>query len=573
MATQLRPVDVAVIGLGAAGGVAVLPLARAGLKVAGIEAGTWMGPKDYRVDEIYNNVRRRVTSSPKAQREIPTIRANPRETARQALQHPMMNAIGGTSIHYWAQSWRLKPWDFRSHSETVRRYGSDALPQGSTLEDWPLTYDELEPFYDTIEWELGVSGKAGNIQGNIDPRGNIFEGPRQREYPMPPLRSTEFIDHMSAAARRLGWHPFHPPAAINTQLRDNRPGCVYHGYCGTGGCHVNAKSSTAVTTIPAALKTKNLKIFDLAHVTRIVADLNGRVRGVSYLRNGHPRNGEEFFQPAKVVLLAGYTYENSRLLLLSKSSAYRNGLANNHGQVGKHFFAHYQTGAVTALFPFDANIWYGLPAQGITVDDFADDAYDHTGLGFIGGTSLHVRTERHAIEAGGMDTYGKAPNWGSSWKKFVHENAARVANTYLQTSTFPYETCYLDLDPGVRDPLGDPVCRITTGGPKQNEDRAVRYAQKKMEQWFREAGALAVEAADPGVPSLTTHAYGGTRMGDNPETNVVDRWGFSHEAPNLGVLGASVMGTSGARNPTLTAQALAWRTADHLVKNWKSIAG
>ena len=568
MATRLRPVDVAVIGLGAAGGVAVLPLARAGLSVAGIEAGTWMGPKDYRVDEIYNNVRRWVTSVPKAQREIPTIRSNASDSARQATQHPMMNAIGGTSIHYWAQSWRLKPWDFRSRSETTQRYGSSALPQGSTLEDWPITYDDLEPYYDTIEWELGVSGKAGNIQGKIDTRGNIFEGPRQREYPMPPLRSTEFIDHMSEAARQLGWHPFHPPAAINTQLRGSRPGCAYHGFCGTGGCHINAKSSTAVTTIPAALKTKNLKIFDHAHVTRIVADSDGRVTGVSYLRNR-----EEFFQPAKVVLLAGYTYENSRVLLLSKSSAYRNGLSNNHGQVGKHFFAHYQTGAVTALFPFDVNIWYGLPAQGITVDDFADDAYDHAGLGFIGGTSLHVRTERHAIEAAGMDTYGRAPGWGSAWKKFVHENAARVANTYLQTSTFPYETCYLDLDPGVKDPLGDPVCRITTGGPKQNEDRAVRYAQKKMEQWFREAGAVAVEAADPGVPSLTTHAYGGTRMGDNPETNVVDRWGFSHEAPSLGILGASVMGTSGARNPTLTAQALAWRTADHLVKNWKSISG
>jgi gluconate 2-dehydrogenase alpha chain len=568
MATRLKPVDVAVIGLGAAGGTAVLPLARAGLKVAGIEAGTWMGPRDYRADEIYNNVRRWVTSVPKAQQEIPTIRANPSDTARQAVQHPMMNAVGGTSIHYWAQSWRLKPWDFRTRSESIRRYGLNSIPQGSTLEDWPITYDELEPYYDTIEWELGVSGKAGNIQGKIDSRGNIFEGPRQREYPMPPLRSSEFIDHMSEAARRLGWHPFHPPAAINTQLRDHRPGCAYHGFCAAGGCPVNAKNSTAVTTIPAALKTKNLTIFDLAHVTRLVADSSGRVIGVSYLRNR-----EEFFQPAKVVLLASYTYENSRLLLLSKSATYRNGLSNNHGQVGKHFFAHYQTGAVTALFPFDVNIWYGLPAQGITIDDFADDAYDHSGVGFIGGTSLHVRTERHPIEAAEMDTYGKAPRWGSTWKKFVHENATRVANTYLQTSTFPYETCFLDLDPAVRDPLGDPVCRITTGGPKQNESRAVRYAQQKMSEWFREAGATAVEAADPGVPALTTHAYGGTRMGDNPEANVVDRWGFSHEAPNLGILGASVMGTSGARNPTLTAQALSWRTAEHLIKSWKSIAG
>jgi gluconate 2-dehydrogenase alpha chain len=567
MATQLNPVDVAVIGLGAAGGVAVLPLARAGLKVAGIEAGTWMNPRDFRADEIHNNVRRMVTSAPKAQREIPTVRSYANETAVQPAQHPMMNAVGGTSVHYWGQSWRLKPWDFKCRAEAIRRYGSGALPPGSTLEDWPVTYDELEPYYDTIEWEVGISGKAGNIQGTLDPRGNIFEGPRRREYPMPALRSTEFMDHMMATAKRLGWHPFHPPAAINTQAYHDRPGCAYHGYCGTGGCHVTAKGSTAVTTIPEAVKTKNLTIFDLCHVTRIVTDAKGRAAGVNYIRNG-----QEFFQPAKVVLLAGYTFENTRLLLLSKSRAYPKGLSNNRGQVGRHFFAHYQTGAVSALFPHDVNIWYGLPAQGVAIDDFADDAYDHSGLGFIGGTCIHVRTERHPIEGAAMSTYGKAPQWGSAWKKFLHENAPRAAVTYFQTSTFPYETCYLDLDPVIKDPLGDPVCRITTGGPRQNEVRAIRHAQPKMEQWFREAGAIAVERANPDVPGLTTHAYGGTRMGDNQETNVVDRWGFSHEVPNLGVLGASVMGTSGARNPTLTVQALAWRTADHLVKNWKSIS-
>src|SRR4030088_185959 len=172
MAIQLKPVDVAVIGLGAAGGVAVLPLARAGLKIAGIEAGGWMDPHSFRA-----------------------------VTARQPAFHPMMNAIGGTSIHYWAQSWRLKPWDFKTRSETLRRYGPNAIPKGSTLEDWPITYDELEPYYDTIEWEVGVSGKAGNLQGKLDPRGNIFEGPRRREYPMPPLRSTDFIDRMAGAAK------------------------------------------------------------------------------------------------------------------------------------------------------------------------------------------------------------------------------------------------------------------------------------------------------------------------------------------------------------------------------------
>lgn len=564
MATTLKPVDVAVIGLGAAGGVAVLPLARAGLKVAGIEAGTWMDPhRDFHPDEIYNNVRRLVTSSPKAQAECPTLRQNESQTAQPARPHPMMNAIGGTTIHYWAQSWRLKAWDFKTRSAVTERYGAGAIPKGSTLQDWPLSYEDLAPYYEMVENEIGVSGKAGNIQGRIDAEGNVFEAPRQAEYPMPPLRGSGFTDRMAEVARQLGWHPFPPPAAINSRPYKRRGPCAYHGYCATGGCHVSAKNSTAVTTIPEALKTKRLKIFDRAQVTRILVDGKGRASGVHYLRNG-----QEFVQPAKVVLLASYTYENSRLLLLSKSAQYPLGLSNHHGQVGRHYFGHW-VDTVGALFPFDVNIWYGLPAQGTAVDDWADDQYDHSGVGFIGGSSLHVRTERHPIEGADVSTFGRTRNWGSAWKAFVHENAARYAVTYLQTSSFPYESSYLDLDPTVKDPLGDPVCRITTGGPKQNEQRAAQYAQQKMEQWFRAAGAVEVLKNPLNGPGISTHAFGGTRMGDDPQTNVVDRWGFSHEAPNLGVLGASVMGTSGARNPTLTVQALAWRTAERLVKGWK----
>ncbi len=564
---RLKPVDVAVIGLGAAGGVAVLPLAQAGLKVAGVEAGTWMNPRSFKPDEIHNNVRALVTSVPKAKREIPTFRTSDQVRAQQAAVHPMMNAIGGTSIHYWAQSWRYHPWDFRVRSEVTRRYGASAIPAGTTLEDWPLTYDELEQYYDRIEREIGVSGKAGNIQGKLDARGNIFEGPRQREYPMPPLRDTAFTDLMMAGAKKLGWHPFRGPAAINSEPYGGRPGCALHGYCDRGGCHISAKNSTAVTTIPAALKTRNLAIADRSQVTRIAADANGRVSGVEYVRDG-----KQYFQPAKVVLLASYTYENSRLLLLSKSTAFPKGLSNNHGQVGKHYFGHWSGTNVMGLFPFDLNIWYGAMAQSVEIDDWGDDHFDHSGLGFIGGTGLHVSTEKHPIGAAAMTTFGRAPGWGSKWKAFVRENAGRWVAAYLQTTSFPYENTWLDLDAEVRDPLGDPVCRITSG-PKVNEARAGAFGEKKMEEWFRSAGAIEVVTFPNNGPALSTHAFGGTRMGDNPETNVVDRWGFSHEAPNLGVLGGSVIPTSSARNPTLTIQALAWRTAEHLVRNWKSIAG
>jgi gluconate 2-dehydrogenase alpha chain len=567
MPVNLTPTDVVVIGLGAAGGVAVLPLAQAGLEVVGLEAGTWLRQDDFAPDELRNNFRGWPQAVQKANREIPTHRATRNDpTSPRLAIHPMMNAVGGTTLHYWAQSWRLNPWDFKVVSETTRRYGASRVPKGSTVEDWPFGLDELEPFYDTVEYEIGVSGQAGNIKGKIDPRGNTFEGARARGYPMPALRGTSFTEMMADAARTLGWHPFPGPAAVNSRAYQRRAGCAYHGYCARGGCHINAKGSTAVTTIPKAQATKRLTVVTEAHVTTIEVGTNGRASGVTYVKAG-----TEYFQPAKVVLVASYVYENVRLLLLSKSKAFPNGLSNNHGQVGRHYFSHNQIGSVTALFPKRLNTWYGLPAQGVAVDDWADDNFDHSGLDFIGGGNLWVYSDRRPISAASMSTYGRAPRWGSAWKAFVKQNADSWNIAYLQKTTLPYEDNFLDLDPTVKDPLGFPVCRITADY-KENERRLSSFVQDKMVEWYKTAGAIATEKTGMGTMGPSTHAYGGTRMGDNPETNVVDRWGFSHEVPNLGILGASVMGTSGARNPTLTAQALAWRTADRLVKNWKQIA-
>src|SRR5215813_1885921 len=566
MAIDLKKTDVVIVGLGAVGGVGALPLARAGLDVIGLEAGSWLTPRDFAPDELRNNFRGWPQAAQKANTEIPTHRPN--ASAPYSLRfpiHPMMNGVGGTSLHYWAQSWRLNPWDFRVVSETTRRYGASRIPKGSTVEDWPFTLEELEPYYDKVEYEVGVSGQAGNVAGTIDPRGNRFEGPRRRPYPMPPLRGNAFLDKMAAAAKSIGWHPFPGPAAVNSRPYQNRSACMYHGFCNRGGCHGDAKNSTAVTTIPRAQATGHLKVVTRAHVTTIETDNEGRVSGVTYVTDG-----VEYLQPARVVLLASFTYENTRLLLLSKSKAYPNGLANNHRQVGRHYFSHHQGAPVTALFPFDLKSWYGLPAQGVAVDDWADDNFDHSGVDFIGGGNLWVMSDRRPIAAAGMNTFGRVPAWGSAWKKFVHENADRSNGAYLQKTTLPYEDNYLDLDPTVKDPLGFPVIRITAEY-KENERRLALFMQDKMEQWYRAAGAIAVQKADIGLMTVSTHAYGGTRMGDNPETNVVNRWGFSHEVPNLGILGASVMGTSGARNPTLTAQALAWRTAEYLVKNWKTV--
>ena len=340
MAINLKPVDVAVVGLGAAGGVAVLPLCRAGLKVAGIEAGTWMDPhKDFKADEIHNNTRGMITTGNKIRREAPTVRNSPTGRARRGGPSPMMNAVGGTSIHYQAQSWRLKPWDFKTVTEVTQavrqKLHSPRFDDGGLAHQLTTNWNRITT---SRSIEVGVSGKAGNIKGKIDKEGNIFEGPRQREYPMPHLRTCDYLELMKKAARSLGWNPFHRPAAINSVPYNGRGACGYHGYCDRGGCHLQAKNSTCFSTIPKAQATKNLTIFDRAQVTRIVSDANGKVAGVSYIFDGL-----EYFQPAKAVLVGSYIYESVRLLLLSKSKAYPNGLGNNKGQVGKHYFGHWQS--------------------------------------------------------------------------------------------------------------------------------------------------------------------------------------------------------------------------------------
>ena len=572
MPRQLDPTRVVVVGAGAVGGVAFVPLVEAGLEVVALEAGEWLSTRDMAPDELKLSRGLWPPGPQKVDGEIPTSRATGAQAANQGFSHPMMNAVGGTANHYMAQAWRLNPWDFRVRTATVERYGASRVPEGSTVEDWPLAYDEIEPFYDRVEHAIGVSGKAGNIAGALDPAGNIFEGPRSREYPMPALRTTSFMQRMIDAGRRLGWNPFTGPAAITSRPYEGRPGCVYHGYCMGAGCHVDAKSSPAVSTIPRALETGRLRLVTGAHATTIEADADGRVRGVRYIRNG-----EDLFQPAEAVLLASYTYENVRLLLLSRSAAYPEGLANNHGQVGRHYFSHAQFGGVNALFPFDLENWYGTPGQGICIDNWADDNFDHSELDFIGGGSLYVYTERRPMAAvNGVGTWAPAGarNWGSAWKAHVIENCDRTNSAYIQRTTVPYEGNYLDLDPTVRDPLGYPVIRVTASF-RDNERNMGPFLAERMRLWYAEGGAVEVRgnAAVGNAMGVSTHAYGGTRMGDDPDRNVVDRWGFSHEAPNLGILGASVMGTSGARNPTLTAQALAWRTAEHLAGNWNQIAG
>jgi len=478
----------------------------------------------------------------------------------------MMNAVGGTSIHWMTQSWRYTPWNFKMISESIKRYGASAIPKDCTSIDWPFDYAEIEPYYDRHEYFAGVSGQAGNVKGVIDKRGNILEGQRSRPYPLPPLRSSGFTEMMATAARAQHWNPYPGPAGIRSQAYNGKAGCTYCGFCGWTGCWTDAKVQTNVDYIPAAEKTNNLKIVPMASALSIEVDSKGRASGVVY-RQGRT----EYFQPAKVVVLAAYTYENSRMLLLSTSKAYPNGLSNNQGQVGRHYIAHgLGSAGATGWFPGKRlNRYSGTLGQYTAFDDLDSDNFDHTGLGFIGGGMCSATMEAKPIGTANT-TPPSVPRWGSAWKAWLAKNADSCAGVGSQLDVLSYEGNFLDLDPSIRDPLGRPVVRITFDF-HDNEYKMSNYIQDRMVEWLKAAGAGEVWRGVPGPRGLSTHAFGGTRMGDDSALNVVNRWGMSHEVPNLAIMGGSTFCSAAGRNPTQTIQALAWRTADHIVKDFASI--
>jgi gluconate 2-dehydrogenase alpha chain len=559
--------DVALVGLGAAGGIAAHVLTEAGLEVVALEAGPRLDASLMTSDEIRNDVRGWL-SQPKAMHEIPTWRSSGSEAAGPSPWPMLMvNAVGGSTVHYPGLSIRLNPWNFESRTRVVERYGASALPVGSTLADWPLGYTELEPYYDEVEYAIGVAGSPGTGSGRPpDPGGNQFEGPRRRDFPLPPVRRTGWTELMAGAARRLGWHPFPAPAAINSEPYNGNPECTYCGFCTANGCYRSAKGSTDANVIRRAEATGRLTIQTSARVVRLDVDAEGLVSGVTYVKDGRER-----FQPARAVLLGAFTYENSRLLLLSTSRAYPNGLSNKHGQVGKHFMAHV-TPFAFGLFPRRRlNLFSGFWAQATCLDDWNADNFDHSGLGFVGGAMLTAPHELKPIASAGGPLPGSVPRWGTAWKAWLKEHAQSVGVVNAQLECLSYESNELDLDPVADDPYGVRVVRVTHR-PGENERRGFRFMLEKLETWLLEAGASETWSTDD-LFVEARHCYGGTRMGDDPDTSVVDRYGFSHEAPNLGVLGASTFPTTGGHNPTLTVQALAWRTAERLSDEWNAKAG
>jgi gluconate 2-dehydrogenase alpha chain len=569
MATEKT--DVVIVGVGAAGGILAAELSKAGMKVIGLERGPRLETADFDPhDELRYFQRQELRPDPK--RQPVTWRANPNVRARPLASLDYGNQAGGGTVHYGAVSWRLHEDDFRARSSTIERYGAAAIPENCSLVDWPLSYAELEPYYDRAEYELGVSGKAGNLQGNKIDGGNVFEAPRRRDYPLPPLRPDQSELIFEETTRKLGYHPFSTPRAIISEPYNNRPGCTYCGFCQAFGCHVGAKSSILVTKLPEADATGNFKLITGAMCYRVNSDNSGKVTGVSYYGPDRSDNTIE----ADLVILTPFIYDNTRLLLLSKTARFPDGLANSSGQVGKHIMAHIHSAVFVAFDDRFLNAYMGPNAQKRSIDDWNADNFDHKDLGFIRGALIAIgpgAPEGGPIRAATMPLPAAVPRWGAGFRDFFAKYYARHAAIAAQIEDLPYPHQTIDLDPHLRDAWGLAAPRMTYDWRRPNELTRFKFIAKKLEEMGHATGAQLVWRTRENHGAPGSHHEGGTRMGSDPKTSVVNKFGQSWDIPNLFVIGSSTFPSQSGFNPTLTIEALAFMSADAIVNRYRKNPG
>ena len=576
MAQTLPHKDAAIIGLGWTGSILAHELCDAGLDVVAVERGPWRDtptdfPPNYDQDELRYRIRHELFLRP-AQMTF-TFRNNMSQTALPirswgAFMPP--NGVGGGGVHWNAETWRFLPSDFVLRTHLTQRYGAQFIPQDCTIQDWGITYDELEPYYDQFEYLCGTSGTAGNLKGQIQDGGNPFEGPRSRPYPTPAQPQPFSYELFAKAARELGYKPFTQPSGNLSQAYTNPLGvrlgpCTYCGFCEWFGCGNYSKASPQTTILPALLHKPNFKAYDNSEVTFINLDGSGkRATGVTFIDTA----GNEWEQPADLVILAAYTIFNVQLLLLSKIGRPYDPVSNQ-GVIGRNY-THQTISSVNGFFDKDKyafNPFIASGSIGMCIDEFNGDNFDHGPLGFIGGGYMgQVQTNGRPIQMAEVVPEG-VPAWGMKWKQFYRDNYQSTVSpgTGVHGSFYSYRDIYLDLDPTYKDRFGRPLVRITMDF-HENELKMNAYLTDKFAQIIKQMGAREIAAKPRKGPYditqyQTTHLCGGAIMGTDPKMSAMNKFCQSWDVPNLFVTGASNYPQNAGYNPTGTLGALAFWTA------------
>lgn len=580
MTTKLKPVDVVVVGAGLTGTIISKELAETGLQVLCLERGRMLDPQHdfampYAHDELKYHRHSDIVQN--LSRETLTFRNNPSELAlpmRELGSFKPGECVGGAAVHWGGQARRFLPWDFETRSRTETRYGKKQIPDDCTSQDWGLTYDELEPYYDQFEHIYGVCGKAGNLNGAIQPGGNPFEGPRTREYPNPPAPRTYVGSLFANASESLGYSPHPSPSAAMSQpytnlYRLNLGQCIRGGFCSSHGCATGAKGSPWSTVLPSLTKHGNVEIRPHANVVKINLDSSGkRAIGVNYI----DAQGREFEQPADLVVLCSYTFNNVRLLLLSGIGKPYDPVSNQ-GTIGRNYS--YQTGSKVTLF-FDDNKEFnpfiGGGTLATSIDDFNGDNFDHTKLDFFGGAYVAAQSPGHTPIRSTPVPSG-TPRWGGEWKQNVAKYYRRSFSITLHGGCQSYRSHYLDLDPTYRDANGLPLLRMTYDW-HENERKMSSYITGKIVEIAKAIGPSKISVHEPAasrytiVPYQSTHNIGGAVMGADPATSVVNKYLQSWDVPNVFVVGGSAFPQQSANAPTGTIGTLACWAADAIKEQY-----
>jgi gluconate 2-dehydrogenase alpha chain len=583
MATKLPATDIVIIGLGWTGSIVAESMTKAGFNVVAVERGPWRDtatdfPPSYSPDELRYAVRHDLFVRP-AQTTF-TFRNNQSQTAlpiRTWGAFLMPNGVGGAGLHWNAETWRFLPSDFVLKTHLTQRYGAKFLPPDMTIQDWGVTYDELEPHFDAFEYLCGTSGTAGNLKGQKQPLGNPFEGPRSRPYPTPAQKQPYGPVLWAEAAKEMGYDPFPQPSGNLSQAYTNPLGvtlgpCTFCGFCERFGCGNYSKASPQITLLPVLMRRSNFEARTECEVTRINLDnTRKRATGVTYVDS----QGREWEQPAEMVFLCAFQMFNVQLLLLSGIGQPYDP-TTDQGVIGRNF-SYQVTSSVESFFDNKIfNTFIASGSIGMCIDEFNGDNFDHGPHGFVGGGYIGmVQTNARPIET--TPTPPGTPQWGAAWKKAVKDNYLSTILPATHGSCYSYRDCYLDLDPTYKDRFGRPLMRLTFDF-HENELKMSQFLTDRLAEIVQRMGPRQiVKLPRTGhfniVPYQSTHTCGGAIMGTDPKTSALNRYLQSWDVHNLFVTGATNFPQNAGYNPTDTVAALTYWMLDAIHKQYLSSPG
>lgn len=563
--------DICIVGSGAGASPIAYTLAKAGAKVLVLEKGPWLTEKEFYKDELAISLRD--AYNPQLENEQHVIEEEYERndgstywqgepTSESGWSFWNGTVVGGSSNFMSGYFHRLKPIDFRLKSE----FGEI---KGANIEDWPISYDDLEPFYTLVDEQIGVSGRVVE---------HPFQEPRSKAFPYPPTAEHAVSGWIDKASAELGYHSIPVPRAVLSQPAMGRRSCEYSGYCSSYGCSSGAKGSGRAALLNHAVATGNLTIKPESKVYKIETDEQGKIDGVLF----YDKHQRKHKVKAKYYVVACQAVETSRLLLSSTGTKFPSGLANNNGQVGKNLvFSAGGTGRGDFFFDDMTEQQIAeLKQVGPFINRSLQDWYqindkDFSGLGkngkAKGGTIDFLFHKNPIARAMGseIDDEGELV-WGEKLK----QNLKQEFTTYktLRFEVFndwlPTDDCFVALDEDVKDKWGDPVAKVRIGYHEQDL-KVGEYIAQKAETLLVQLGAKNVSSSVSGYPPTNLMA-GGCRFGNNPKTSVLNKNCQAHEVDNLYVTDGSFMPTGGSVPYTYTIYANAFRVAEHITQRWQN---